>query len=219
MLTSLPNLLTLSRIAVIPLIIGLLYVPGAWAAWAAFILFSAAGITDYFDGYLARIWSQVSVIGRCLDPIADKLLVSATLFMLVAVDRLTGVAVLPAVVILLREVMVSGLREFLAGVNVGVPVSRLAKWKTAIQMVALALLIVGDHGPVWLPVVDLGTFGLWVAGTLTLITGWDYMHAGFLHMIEMDALEMAQGAAKAKPAAASVTPPKPRGAGVTHGTP
>ena len=103
MLTSLPNLLTLSRIIVIPIIIGLFFVREHWAAWTACVLFAAAAITDYVDGYLARSWSQVSLVGKFLDPIADKLLVAAVLFMLVAVDKLNGISVLPAVVILLRE--------------------------------------------------------------------------------------------------------------------
>jgi cardiolipin synthase (CMP-forming) len=184
MLTSLPNLLTLSRIIVIPIIIGLFFVREPWAAWTACVLFSAAAITDYVDGYLARSWSQVSIVGKFLDPIADKLLVAAVLFMLVAVDKLNGISVLPAVVILLREVLVSGLREFLAGIRVGMPVSKLAKWKTAIQMVALAILIVGNDGPPWLPVEAIGVVGLWAAGLLTLITGWDYMQAGWKHMNE-----------------------------------
>ncbi len=183
MLTSLPNLLTLSRIAVIPVVVGLFYVPEAWAAYTACALFTAACITDYFDGYLARAWAQESVIGRFLDPIADKLLVAATLIMLVAFTRLSGLSVLAAVVILLREVLVSGLREYLAGLNVGVPVTRLAKWKTTIQMVALGFLIVGDHGPAALPVTAIGTAGLWVAAILTFATGLDYMRAGLKHMM------------------------------------
>jgi cardiolipin synthase len=184
MLTSLPTLLTLSRILVIPIIVGLFFIREAWAAWTACALFTTAAITDYLDGYLARSWAQVSMIGKFLDPIADKLLVAATLFMLVAVDKLEGIAVLPAVVILLREVAVSGLREFLAGLQVGVPVSRLAKWKTAIQLTALGILIVGDDGPSEIPVQAIGTILLWAAGLLTLITGWDYLRAGWKHMIE-----------------------------------
>ena len=183
MLTSLPNLLTLSRIAVIPVVVGLFFVPEGWAAWTSCGLFAAAAITDYFDGYLARVWEQESVIGKFLDPIADKLLVAATLFMVVAFDRITGVSVLPAVVILLREVLVSGLREYLAGLNVGVPVTWLAKWKTTIQMVALGFLIVGDYGPRALPVTDIGIVGLWAAALLTLITGWDYTRVGIRHML------------------------------------
>lgn len=183
MLTSLPNLLTLSRIVVIPVVVGLFYVPEAWAAYTACALFAAACITDYFDGYLARAWEQESVIGKFLDPIADKLLVAATLIMLVAFTRLSGLSVLAAVVILLREVLVSGLREYLAGLNAGVPVTWLAKWKTTIQMVALGFLIVGDYGPAHIPVTAIGTAGLWAAAILTFVTGWDYMRAGLKHMM------------------------------------
>ncbi|MFC7333376.1 CDP-diacylglycerol--glycerol-3-phosphate 3-phosphatidyltransferase [Rhodocista pekingensis] len=183
MLTSLPNILTLSRIVVIPVIVALFFVPGPSAAYTACALFAAAGITDWFDGYLARAWREESVIGKFLDPIADKLLVAAVLMMLVAVDKVAGWAVIAAVVILLREVMVSGLREFLAGLQVGVPVSRLAKWKTGIQMGAIGVLIVGDDGPGWLPTTLIGEAGLWVAALLTLVTGWDYLRAGLRHML------------------------------------
>ncbi|HEY0832705.1 MAG TPA: CDP-diacylglycerol--glycerol-3-phosphate 3-phosphatidyltransferase [Azospirillum sp.] len=182
MMTSLPNLLTLSRIAVIPLVVGLFYVPEPWAAYTACTLFGAACITDYFDGYLARAWEQESMIGKFLDPIADKLLVAATLIMLVGFGRLTGFSILAAVVILLREVLVSGLREYLAGLNVGVPVTRLAKWKTTIQMVALGFLIVGDYGPAEIPSAFIGVAGLWAAAILTIVSGWDYMRAGLKHM-------------------------------------
>lgn len=183
MLTSLPNILTLSRIAIIPVVVALFYVDGAWPAYLACGLFAAAAITDWFDGYLARAWQEESVIGKFLDPIADKLLVAAVLMMLVAVDKVSGLAVLPAVVILLREVMVSGLREFLAGLRVSVPVSNLAKWKTTIQMVAIGVLIVGRDGPSWLPVELIGEIGLWMAAALTLITGWDYLRAGLKYML------------------------------------
>lgn len=200
MLTSLPNLLTLSRIVVIPVIIGLFFLPEAWAAWTACGLFAAAAITDYLDGYLARAMDQTSPVGKFLDPIADKLLVAAVLFMLVAVDRLQGVSVLPAVVILLREVLVSGLREFLASLQVGVPVSRLAKWKTTIQMAALGFLIVGDAGPAEIPVWEIGIAGLWLAGVLTLVTGWDYMRAGWKHMMAPVPALGEPRAGKARPA-------------------
>src|SRR5216683_3670936 len=133
MLTKLPNLLTLSRIAVIPLMVGTFYLPDIYSQWLACGLFAAAGLTDYLDGHFARRWQQQSEIGRFLDPIADKLLVSATLFMLTTFGRLSAQAVLPALVILCREILVSGLREYLAGLRVGMPVSRLAKWKTVIQ--------------------------------------------------------------------------------------
>lgn len=182
MLTSLPNLLTLSRIVVIPLVILTFYVEGGWTQWVACALFVLAAITDWFDGWLARSWNQVSAFGRFLDPIADKLLVAAVLFMLVAFDRVSAWSELPALVILLREILVSGLREFLAEIRVGMPVTRLAKWKTAFQMVALALLLLGKAGPAMVPVQEIGEGFLWVAAVLTLITGWDYLRAGLKHL-------------------------------------
>jgi cardiolipin synthase (CMP-forming) len=182
LLTSLPNLLTVSRILVIPIVIGSFYVSGDYARWFACTLFSAAAVTDWLDGHMARRWQQQSEIGRFLDPIADKLLVSATLFMLTTFGRLSAEAVLPAIVILCREILVSGLREYLAGLRVGMPVSRLAKWKTVIQMVAIGVLIVGDAGPGFLPVTATGETLLWIAALLTLVTGYDYLRAGVRHM-------------------------------------
>jgi cardiolipin synthase (CMP-forming) len=182
-LTSLPNLLTLSRILAIPLVVATFFVPGDYARWIACVLFSAAALTDWLDGHMARRWAQQSELGRFLDPIADKLLVSATLFMLVAKGRFSAEwALLPALVILCREILVSGLREYLAELRVGLPVSRLAKWKTAIQMVAIGVLIVGDAGPAVLPVVRIGETLLWLAALLTLVTGYDYLRAGLAHM-------------------------------------
>lgn len=180
MLTDLPNLLTLSRIIIIPVLVGLFYLDGDGWRWVSVVLFSLAGVTDYFDGYLARRWAQISAFGRFLDPIADKLLVAAVILMLVATGRIRGLVVLPALVILCREVMVSGLREFLAQVNVGVPVSRLAKWKTALQLIALGILIVGDAAGDWTQWV--GELGLWIAAAITMITGYDYLSAGLKHM-------------------------------------
>lgn len=182
MVTSLPNLLTLSRILVIPLVVGTFYLEGEIARWVACGLFVAAAVTDWFDGYLARSRNQTSAFGRFLDPINDKLLVAAVLLMLAAFGRMSALTVLPAVVILLREILVSGLREFLAELHVGMPVSRLAKWKTAIQMVALPILLVGEAGPAVLPVREIGEVCLWIAALLTLITGWDYLQAGLRHM-------------------------------------
>jgi len=181
-LTSLPNLLTLSRILVIPLVVVTFYVVGDAARYIGCVLFSAAGLTDWLDGHMARRWAQQSEIGRFLDPIADKLLVAATLLMLAATSRLPAIVLLPALVILCREILVSGLREYLAGLRVGLPVSRLAKWKTAIQMVAIGFLIVGDAGPAYLPVVDIGEILLWIAALLTLVTGYDYLRAALAHL-------------------------------------
>jgi cardiolipin synthase (CMP-forming) len=181
-LTSLTNLLTLSRILAIPAVVACFYVSGNSARWLACALFTAAAVTDWLDGHVARKWQQQSEIGRFLDPIADKLLVAATLFMLTTFGRLSPAAVFPALVILCREILVSGLREYLAGLRVGMPVSRLAKWKTLIQMVAIGFLIVGDAGPGFLPVATIGEVLLWIAAMLTLVTGYDYLRAGLPHI-------------------------------------
>ena len=188
MLTQLPNILTLSRIAAIPLLLGTFYLQSSYGNWIGLGILTYAGVTDFFDGYLARAWSQQSMIGKFLDPIADKLLVSALLFMLVAFDRIPGLAVLPAVVILCREVLVSGLREFLAEVKIGMPVSRLARWKTTIQFLMLGFLLVGPVGPMFGPfsTTEIGVAGLWIAAVLTVISGYDYMRVGLKHVTKMD---------------------------------
>ncbi len=179
MITSLPNALTIFRIACIPVLVGLFFVDRPWAPWTAGAIFVIAAITDFFDGYLARKMEVVSLLGKLLDPIADKLLVAATLLTLIAFDRITGLTFLAALAILLREILISGLREFLAGMNApGLPVSNLAKWKTGIQMTALGMLIVGDAAPAWWQVDPLGMVLLWTAAILTMITGWTYLQAG-----------------------------------------
>jgi len=182
MLTTLPNTLTLSRIVAIPLLIGLFWWPAPTGNWLALAVFTVAGLTDLLDGWLARRWQQVSALGRFLDPIADKLLVAAALLMLVARARIDGFTVLPAVVILCREILVSGLREFLAELRVSLPVSKLAKWKTTIQMIAIGVLIVGDAGPAAIPVKLIGEIGLWLAAALTIVTGYDYLRAGMAYL-------------------------------------
>ena len=151
MLTKLPNLLTLTRISLIPAMVGAFYIDGPLGNWATLLIFVGAGITDYFDGYFARTLGQMSALGRFLDPIADKLLVATAILMLVSFDRITDSTVLSAVVILGREILVSGLREFLAEARVSVPVSNLAKWKTVLQMVALSFLLIGNAAPFGLP--------------------------------------------------------------------
>ena len=183
MLTGLANILTLSRIAMIPLLIGAFYIDGDLGNWTAAALFSAAGVTDFFDGYVARARDQRSSLGSFLDPVADKLLVAATILMLVAFDRIAGLVVLPALVILCREILVSGMREFLAQTDVSVPVSRLAKWKTALQMFALGFLLVGDAGPAAIPTQLIGEVGLWAAAAITLLTGYDYLRDGAQHLM------------------------------------
>lgn len=194
MLTSAPNLLTVSRILCIPVLVGLFYPDGDWARWLACLVFVVAATTDYVDGYLARSWQQQSPFGRWLDPVADKLLVASAILMLVGFDR---APLLPSLVILLREILVSGLREYMAEVSVGLPVSRLAKWKTAVQMVALGFLLVGDAGPLALPVEAVGWWGLWLAALLTLVTGWDYLRAGLRHMLDAAPPPQAAGEVKA----------------------
>jgi cardiolipin synthase len=184
---NLPNLLTLSRIVAIPLVILTFYLPAPVGPWAGCVLFAAAGITDWLDGQLARRWHQQSAWGRMLDPIADKLLVSTVLFMLAALERISPVTVFPALVILAREILVSGLREHLAMFQVPVPVSRLAKWKTGLQMVAIGVLLVGDAGPSTIPVRTIGELLLWMAAVLTLVTGYDYLRAGMTHLDDADA--------------------------------
>ncbi len=186
MLTDLPNLLTVSRIAAIPLLMLFMAMHSPAGDLAACAVFAIAAITDYFDGMLARVRRQISDFGRMLDPIADKLLVGATLMLLVGHGRLSAAGLYPAVVIMLREILVSGLREYLAGVRIGLPVTRLAKWKTGIQMGALGTLIAGDNGARllgigFLPIGLLGETMLWIAAALTLITGWDYLTAGLRH--------------------------------------
>jgi len=182
--TTLPNLLTLSRIIVIPLLVGSFFLDKPLANWATWALFTAASLTDFLDGYLARSWDQVTRFGRFLDPVADKIMVAAVLFMMVALDWINGWLVLAALVILIREIVVSGLREFLAEINIGVPVSRLAKWKTALQMIAIALLLLEEAAPPALLLRDIGTWGLWIAAGLTLVTGYDYLRAGVVHITE-----------------------------------
>ena len=189
MVLNIPNVLTVSRIIAIPVVLLFIYWGGESGNWLALAVYTYACITDFFDGYLARAWHQQSAFGRFLDPIADKLLVAGVLFMLVGVESVAGVHILPAAVILSREILVSGLREFLAEARVGLPVSLLAKWKTTIQMLALGFLIVGHVGPdfgfatTW----QIGAAGLWVAAVITLVTGYDYLRAGLKHIAESDA--------------------------------
>jgi cardiolipin synthase len=186
---NLPNVLTYSRVVAVPVVVGLLFWPDEpWARWTALLIFVAAAITDYFDGYFARIYAQHSQLGRMLDPIADKLLVAACLLMLAADHRtITGLSLWAAIVILCREVLVSGLREYLAELKVGVPVSRVAKWKTGFQLVAIGFLIAGPAGEPILPgTVTIGLVLLWLAAGLTIYTGWDYLKASIDVVVDQD---------------------------------
>ena len=184
---SLPNLLTYARIAAVPLVVACLLAGGLEWRWVALGLFVAAAFTDFLDGYLARLWSQQSSLGRMLDPIADKLLIAAVLLMLAADGTVAGMHIWAAIIILCREVLVSGLREFLGQVQVSVPVTQLAKYKTAVQLVAIGFLIAGPAGDRILPYTsDIGLAGLWCAALLTLYTGFDYFRAGIRHLTEED---------------------------------
>jgi cardiolipin synthase (CMP-forming) len=179
-LSTAPNILTVGRIGCVPIVVAMFYLDGDWPRWVTCAVFTVAATTDYVDGYLARNWQQQSLFGRWLDPVADKLLVAAAVVMLVGFER---APVVPSLIIVLREITVSGLREYMAEVSVGLPVSRLAKWKTAVQMTAIGFLLVGGAGPAWLPVKAIGWWGLWIAAILTLVTGWDYLQAGLRHML------------------------------------
>ena len=194
---TVPNLLTLSRIVAVPLLAALLW----WPDWRlgyglAFALYCLMGITDYFDGYVARSYGAVSRLGAFLDPIDDKIMIAAVILVLAAQGVLRGpyvgdMHVIAGLVILIREIAVSGLREFLGGIQVSVPVSQLAKWKTTFQMICFGALILGNATPwwnVWLGGIEmnvphtLGLITLWAAAALTVITGWDYLRVGLKHM-------------------------------------
>lgn len=176
-------MLTFFRIAILPVIIWLLFMPGAMAAWCALGLYAMASITDFLDGYLARAMKVESALGTFLDPISDKIFIATMLIVLVGFDRLEGLWIIPAIVILMREFLVSGLREFLAPQNIKLPVSKLAKWKTMVQMFTLGFLVIGDYGDVLIPNTLLyGQWGLTFAAILTVITGWSYLKAGLKHI-------------------------------------
>ena len=186
---SLPNILTYGRIAAIPVVVGCVFAQSVmdgplWLRWVALAVFIAAGITDYLDGYYARIWHQQSAFGRMLDPIADKLLVASCLLMLAADSSIHGWTLWAAIVILCREILVSGLREYLAALRVSVPVTQLAKWKTTVQLVAIGFLIAGEAGDLILPwTSQIGISLLWISAIVTLYTGWDYFRAGVRHIM------------------------------------
>lgn len=195
---SLPNLLTYGRIAAVPLVVACMYGQiilegGIWLRWVAVVLFITAAVTDFLDGWLARSWGQQSSFGRMLDPIADKLLVSSCLLMLAADHTIYGWSLWAAIIILCREILVSGLREYLAELRVSVPVTRLAKWKTTLQLVAIGFLLAGDAGDdlvattayLGFPLVTFaGLTLLWISALLTLYTGYDYFRAGLHHLID-----------------------------------
>lgn len=183
MLKQLPNILTISRIALLPVLIGLFFFEGSWAAWTALGIYIFMAITDFFDGYLARSMKTTSSFGTFLDPISDKIMVASLLLVLAGFDRLPGLWMIPAIVILAREFMVAGLREFLGPQNIKVPVTKLAKWKTTVQMIAMGFLVIGHYGDVLIPnTLLIGQIGLTLAAAITIVTGWNYMKTGFRHI-------------------------------------
>ncbi|MDE0922461.1 CDP-diacylglycerol--glycerol-3-phosphate 3-phosphatidyltransferase [Aurantimonas coralicida] len=187
---SLPNLLTYARIVCVPLVVLCCFLEGTlrspdYARWSALFIFLAASVTDFLDGYLARAWQQTSTIGRMLDPIADKLLVAAALLLLAADGTIAGWSLWAAIVILCREILVSGLREYLAELKVSVPVTQLAKWKTTIQMVAIGFLLAGPAADDIYPLAtETGIVLLWISAIVTLYTGYDYFRAGLKHIAD-----------------------------------
>ena len=178
---NISNTLTLFRIFIIPRILILILIEGPISGLFAFILFCIAGITDFFDGYIARLRKEQTSFGTFLDPIADKLLVASVILVLTAKGTINGWETIPALIILLREITVSGLREFLSGIKISVPVSHIAKFKTTFQIVSLALLILNESGIESIPLLFFGKFSLWAAAILTLYTGFDYMRSGLKH--------------------------------------
>lgn len=187
---NLPNILTYARILAVPLIVVCFFLEGRlqssdFARWLSLAIFVVASLTDFLDGYLARKWKQTSNIGRMLDPIADKLVVSVVLLLLAAEGSIAGWSLWAGVIILCREILVSGLREYLASLEVSVPVTWLAKWKTAIQLVAIGFLLAGPAGDKILPyTTEMGHVLLWISAIVTLYTGWDYFRSGLKHVIE-----------------------------------
>ena len=194
---TLPNILTLSRIIAVPLLVALLWWPEwQWGYALGFAMYTLMALTDYFDGYVARSYGTVSRLGAFLDPIADKIMVAAVILVLAAQGVLRGpyvgdMHVIAGLVILIREIAVSGLREFLGSLQVSIPVSRLAKWKTTFQLVSLGALILGKALPWWNMLLGglemnvphtVGLTTLWAAAALTVITGWDYLRVGLKHM-------------------------------------
>ncbi len=185
---NIPNMLTYGRIVAVPLVVLCFFLEGRLASsdparLVSFSLFTIASVTDFLDGYLARIWKQTSNIGKMLDPIADKLLVSSVLLLLAADGTIAGWSLWAAIIILCREILVSGLREYLAALKVSVPVTQLAKWKTTLQLLAIGFLLLGPAIDDVVPyLTELGIALLWVSAVITLYTGYDYFRAGLKHM-------------------------------------
>jgi len=186
---KIPNILTIGRIILVPIFIGTFYLPGSLGDWIPFFIFVLASFTDFLDGLLARLYKEESKLGELLDPIADKIIIASALVLLVMEGTIVGYEVIAAIIILIREILISGLREFLAKVQVSIPVTSLAKFKTFIQMFSIAILLTGDSGNQLFNFGDYNaqSFGiilLWLSAFLTIYTGYDYVRKKIHHAIE-----------------------------------
>ena len=186
---KIPNILTIGRIIIVPIFILTFYLPGALGDLIPFFIFVLACFTDFLDGLLARLYKEESKLGELLDQIADKIIVATALILLVMDSTIINYEVIAAIIILIREILISGLREFLAKVRVSMPVSGLSKYKTFIQMFAIAILLTGESGNKFINFGDynihsIGIVLLWVAAFLTLYTGYDYVKKGIVHAID-----------------------------------
>ena len=191
MLKKIPNILTVGRILIVPFFVLAFYLPGFYGDLTALILFIVASFTDFLDGMLARLLGEESKLGELLDPIADKIIVATALILLVMDGTIRNYEVIAAIIILTREILISGLREFLAKGKIKLPVSNLAKLKTVLQMVSIALLLSGETGNKIRNFHDytaqtIGIIFLWLSAALTLFTGYDYMRKGIYHAISED---------------------------------
>ena len=186
---KIPNILTIGRIILVPVFIGTYYLPGAMGDWIPFFIFVLASFTDFLDGLLARLYKEESKLGELLDPVADKIVVASALFLLVMDNTIKDYGVIAAIIIMIREIIISGLREFLAKVQIAVPVTKLAKYKTFIQMFSIAILLTGESGN---KIINFGNYNahsigillLWVAAFLTIYTGYDYVRKRIHHALD-----------------------------------
>ena len=187
---NIPNLLCYFRVLVIIPMIPLFLIDNAFCAWLNLLLWTLAGVSDYLDGKIARATGQTSLLGKFLDSSADKMLIAAALIMMVANGTLTGVFAVLAVVVILREILIAGVREFLAMYNVIVPISKLGKWKLTVQMFFMGFLITGVHGEALVPhALTIGYIGFVFAAAMPVISGWDYLVKGFETMTELEGKE------------------------------